>query len=161
MSTARYAVRKARISDVRIIHGLLFGSAQKGLLLARSFNQLYGALRDFYVAETPSGEVVGCCALSICWEDLGEIRSLVVDEDHRRMGIGAALARACLDEARKLGLKRVFALTYEADFFAALGFALVEKDVLPQKVWTDCINCPKFPDCDEIAMLLPIEPLAG
>ncbi|EPR37570.1 GCN5-related N-acetyltransferase [Desulfovibrio sp. X2] len=147
-------VRKARMADVKYIHKLLYGCAQRGQLLARSYSSVYAALRDFYVAENENGELLGCCALSICWEDLAEIRSLAVAEAHRGHGIGRALVTACLDEARELGLRRVFALTYEVAFFTRLGYRQVEKNDLPQKVWTDCLNCPKFPDCDETAMLI-------
>lgn len=149
-----FSFRKAKMADVRAIHRLLLHCAGQSLLLPRSLNQLYGHLRDFYVVSRgPDGPVVGCCALSLCWEDLGEIRSLAVEADCMGKGLGRLLVDKCLDEAAQLGLQRVFTLTYVVDFFAKIGFSIVEKETLPQKVWSECINCPKFPDCDETAML--------
>lgn len=154
-----YTIRKARMSDVKGMHRLLMSCAQRSQLLPRSLNSLYGHVRDFYVVEEKAtGKTVGCCALTICWEDLAEIRSLALDDAHKGRGLGKAMVDTCLDEARELGLTRVFALTYVVDFFKRCGFSEVEKDTLPQKVWTDCLNCPKFPECDETAMLVTLKP---
>lgn len=162
----RYYLRKARIEDVKAIHGLLMDCSKQGLLLPRSFNQLYSHLRDFFVIAGRDPEegiaplgggtepILGCCSLSICWEDLAEIRSLVVHERLRGAGWGRRLVEACLSDAVTLGIFRVFTLTYQTDFFRKLGFKDVSKDVLPQKVWSDCLNCPKFPECDENALLM-------
>jgi amino-acid N-acetyltransferase len=148
-------LRKARIPDVKAIHGLLMNSAGMGLLLPRSLSDLYKHLRDFAVlADRDAEAVYGCCALSITWEDIAEIRSLAIAEEERGRGWGKRLAESCMSEAVTLGLFRVFTLTYRVDFFARLGFKVVEKEVLPQKVWADCLNCPKFPGCDETAMLI-------
>lgn len=150
-------IRKARMNDVREIHTLLLDVAAEGLLLPRSLRQLYSHLRDFYVIDPGNGgPILGCCALAIIWEGAGEIRSLVVDAKARGQGWGKALTQKCIDEARELGLGRVFALTYQVGFFECLGFIEVTKEALPQKVWSDCINCPHFPDCDEHAMLLSL-----
>ncbi|MEG2005109.1 MAG: N-acetyltransferase [Bilophila sp.] len=146
-------VRKARMNDIRAIHAMLMTSAADGLLLPRSLTELYGHLRDFYVVED-GDEIVGCGALSIIWEDMAEVRSLAVLPALRRQGCGRLLVEACIRETRELGIHRLFALTYQLPFFEALKFAVVEKDVLPQKVWMDCIHCPKFPDCDETAVLI-------
>jgi amino-acid N-acetyltransferase len=146
-------VRKARIEDVRTIHALLMECSKQGLLLPRSFNQLYSHLRDFFVlGQDQGGSILGCCALSIAWEDLAEVRSLAVAAQCRGQGWGRRLVEACLSDAITLGIYRVFTLTYQAHFFERLGFQVVSKDNLPQKVWADCLHCPKFPDCDEIAM---------
>ena len=150
-----FSVRKARMSDIRSIHSLLLTSSADGLLLPRSLSELYGHLRDFYVVEDDSA-IVGCGALSILWENLAEVRSLAVHPDARRKGCGRLLVDACIRETRELDIHRLFALTYQVPFFHALGFVTVEKDVLPQKVWMDCIHCPKFPDCDETAVLLEL-----
>ncbi len=148
-------LRKARIQDVKTIHGLLMQSARQEMLLPRSYTELYSHLRDFYVlTQGDAKEVLGCCALSICWEDLGEIRSLVVKPEVQKRGWGRKLVEACLSEAVTLGVFKVFTLTYQSDFFAKMGFVEVNKEKLPQKVWADCIRCPKFPECDEIAMLM-------
>jgi amino-acid N-acetyltransferase len=97
--------------------------------------------------------MVGICALHICWDDLAEIRSLAVRDEDRKKGIGAGLVRACLEEAKALGVNRVFALSYQPEFFERLGFKKVDKAVLPHKIWTDCLKCVKFPDCDEVALV--------
>jgi amino-acid N-acetyltransferase len=155
MTAKDFFLRKARIPDVKTIHALLMQCAREQALLPRSYNQLYSHLRDFYVVTTGEGrEVMGCCALNICWEDLGEIRSLVVAPHVQRLGLGRILVEACLSEAVTLGLYKVFTLTYQQGFFAKMGFAEVTKDQLPQKVWADCINCPRFPECDEVAMVM-------
>lgn len=152
---AEYYIRKARIPDVKSIHGLLMHSGGMGLLLPRSLHDLYNKLRDFYVLADRDAETVhGCCALAITWEDIAEVRSLAIAEDMRGRGFGKRLVEACLSEAVTLGLFRVFTLTYQVDFFARLGFSVVNKEVLPQKVWADCLNCPKFPGCDETSMLI-------
>ena len=149
------SVRKARMGDIRAIHALLMTSSADGLLLPRSLTDLYGHLRDFFVVEG-DGATVGCGALSIIWENMAEVRSLAVAAHARRKGCGRLIVEACIAEARELDIHRLFALTYQLPFFNALGFSIVEKEVLPQKVWVDCVNCPKFPDCDETAVLLEI-----
>ncbi|MDR1857028.1 MAG: N-acetyltransferase [Desulfovibrio sp.] len=153
---AEFLTRKANIDDVKAMHSLLLESARKGMLLPRALIYLYGHIRNFFVAETPEGEIVGCCALAPVWEDLGEICSLVVREELRNRGVGGDLVRACIEECAQLRLRRIFALTYQESFFRDLGFVMVDKDVLPQKIWADCVNCAKYPDCDEIAMFLDL-----
>lgn len=146
--------RKAHGKDVAQIEALLLDGANKGLLLPRSRSQLFTVLRDFFVLEDPaSHKVIGCCALAIIWENMAEVRSLFVAEEYRGQGLGQVLVNACLEEAKALDISRVFTLTYQVKFFAAAGFTEVEKETLPQKIWTDCIHCPKFPNCDEVAMI--------
>lgn len=150
-------IRKARMQDVKSIHRLLMECSEQGLLLPRPLNQLYGHLREFLVVDPDDGTpVVGCCALAIAWDGLAEVRSLAVDESARGMGWGRKLVEACLSESLTLGIYKVFTLTYQDTFFRKMGFEEVSKDVLPQKVWADCINCPKFPECDEIAMQIDL-----
>jgi amino-acid N-acetyltransferase len=144
-------IRKAILQDARQIHRLLLTYAKDGLVLSRSLMEIFEAIRDFYVF-VEEGRVVGAAALNICWEDLAEVRSLVVDESFAGRGIGKHLVEACLSEARILGIGRVFALTYQQVFFEKLGFSVIEKSELPQKIWGDCIKCAKFPECDEIAL---------
>jgi len=153
-------VRKARSGDVQAIFELIKIYSDQGILLPRSPGSIYDRLRDFWVYEE-GGKIIGTCALQIMWEDLAEIRSLAVLPERRGEGIGKSLVRACLEEARILGIRRVFSLTYEKDFFEALGFSEVSKETLPQKVWTDCVNCPRLPTCDEIAVLKVLEPQEG
>lgn len=152
-------IRKARIDDIKQIHHLLGYFAEQGLLLPRSLSELYEHLRDFYVAEgnSPEQGILGVCGLGICWENLAEIKSLAVDEKHQHNRIGSRLVETCLDEARTLGLKKIFTLTYAASFFEMQGFRLIDKSVLPHKIWADCLKCPKFPDCDETAMMLELD----
>lgn len=150
------AIRKARLDDVPSIHRLVNGFAEKGELLHRSLNELYENLRDYYVVED-GGEVIACCALHINWKDLAEVKSLVVGETVQGQGLGGRLLKACLDEAREMGVPRVFALTYKAEFFEKNGFTRVDKSQLPQKIWTECVRCPKFPDCGEEALILSLE----
>lgn len=148
-------LRKALVSDIKVLHSLLLGQAKDGLLLPRPLGDLYRHVREFYVLEL-DGKVVGCCALAIAWDNIAEVRSLVVAEECRRQNLGARLVEACLSEALALGLGRVFTLTYQVAFFAKMGFREVPKEVLPNKIWADCIHCPKFPDCDETAMLVDL-----
>ena len=149
-------IRHARIPDARDIHQLLLIYAKDGQLLGRSLSDIYETIRDFYVyAEDDKILAVG--ALEICWEDLAEVRSLAVAPGQQGKGIGRKIVEACLDEARELGLKRVFALTYQPDFFKRLGFADIEKSELPQKIWGDCVKCVKFPDCDEFALVIELK----
>jgi amino-acid N-acetyltransferase len=148
-------IRRARIPDARIIHQLLLTYAKEGQLLGRSLAAIYDTIRDFYVYEE-NGQVLGIGALAICWEDLAEVRSLAVVPGQHGKGIGRKIVEKCLLEAKDLGLKRVFALTYQPEFFKKLGFVEIDKAQLPQKVWGDCINCVKFPDCDEFALAINI-----
>ncbi len=144
-------IQKARIDDPPKIVALVNAYANRELMLPRSLNDTYENLRDFFVSRS-GDELTGCCALHVSWSGLGEIRSLAVREEATGRGIGSRLVRACLAEARELGMRRVFVLTYIPDFFRKFGFSEYAKEKLPHKVWADCLNCPKFPDCDEIAM---------
>ncbi|HEX9899816.1 MAG TPA: RNA 3'-terminal phosphate cyclase [Candidatus Methylomirabilis sp.] len=145
-------VRKARAEDVPAIQKLVAYFAARGELLPRTLNEIYQHLRDFFVCEL-HGEVVGIAALSLYWEDLAEVRSLAVAEGQGGKGLGAALVNACLEEAARLGIRRVFALTYRPGFFEKLGFQGIDKRALPQKIWKDCIRCAKFACCDEVALI--------
>jgi RNA 3'-terminal phosphate cyclase (ATP) len=145
-------IRKARAADAPSIQKLVAHFAAKGDLLPRTLNDLYQHLRDFFVCEI-GGEIVGICALSLYWEDLAEIRSLAVEESQGGQGQGTALVRACLEEAARLGVRRVFVLTYRPGFFEKLGFHMIDKRELPQKIWKDCIKCAKFTCCDEVALI--------
>jgi amino-acid N-acetyltransferase len=146
-------IRKARMGDVRAIQKLIADHARKGDMLPRSLSEIYENLRDYFVFLEDDGEVVGSAAIHIMWEDLAEVRSLAVREGHMRRGVGTKLVEACLSEAIVLGIGRVFALTYRPEFFVRLGFVQVDKSDLPQKIWTDCLKCSKFPECDEVALV--------
>jgi amino-acid N-acetyltransferase len=146
-------IRKARMSDVKGIHQLIADYARKGDMLPRSLADIYENLRDYFVFEGNDGELVGSAAIHIMWEDLAEVRSLAVLEGKMRRGVGTQLVESCISEAIVLGIGRVFALTYKPGFFEKLGFHIVDKAELPQKIWTDCLKCSKFPDCDEVALV--------
>ena len=150
-------LRKAKISDVKKIHALIDNYAKKAEMLPCALVDLYERLRDFYVfVDEETEDLIGVCALHICWEDLGEIRSLAVKEDKILAGVGKRMTLACLEEAAIIGLKQVFALTYKPEFFSRLGFNEIDKSKLPHKIWGDCIKCSKFPECDETAMMLDL-----
>jgi len=153
MMEQTYTIRKATIADVKDIYALLRGYAEQGVLLGRSLSDLYDQIRDFFVAVDGDGRMLGICGLHICWEGFAEIRSLAVTADCKGRGIGRALVEACQGEAVALGSTRLFVLTYVPDFFKRLAFEAVDKAILPHKVWRDCINCVKFPDCDEESLL--------
>ena len=121
-------------------------------MLPRSLNELYENIRDFWVAKE-NNKIVGCCALHVSWDDLAEIKSLAVENKRQKKGLGRELVSVCLEEALELGAKRVFVLTYKADFFKNLGFKRVKNSSLPHKIWAECIDCCKFPNCQEIAMV--------
>lgn len=128
-----------------------------GLVLPRSFSQLYSHIRDFFVVVDDDGVVVGCCALNIIWENLAEIRSLVVLPEQRGKKLGRKLVEVCLSEAVTLGIYKVYTLTEKTGFFAHLGFVEESMDNLNQKVFSDCLNCPRFPDhCNEVAMIMEL-----
>jgi len=145
-------IRKAKIGDIKQIQSLINSFAKKDLMLPRSLNELYENIRDFWVYEV-NKKIAGCCALHICWEDLVEIKSLAVLKPSQSKGIGAELMLACLDEAKELGAKRIFVLTYKPGYFQQFGFKRVKNSCLPHKIWAECINCCKFPNCKEIALL--------
>ena len=147
-------IRKATIQDIRTVHELLHEYGKKEELLARPLSELYDHVRDFSLfVEDGQNTVLGCCALQFCWEDLAEIRSLAVHPDHLGKKIGTALTRAALVEAREFNIKKVFTLTYKPEFFKPFGFIEIDRSELPLKIWSDCIICVKFPDCDETAMM--------
>ena len=147
---------KARISDVPQMHQLVNYFADKGEMLARSLSEIYENIRDYFVVR--EGErVIACVALRVSWSDLAEVKSLAVAEDNQKEGIGAQLVEACLSEAKELGIPTVFCLTYKPGFFEKFGFSQVDKVELPRKVWTECYRCPKFPDCDEVALIYNLE----
>lgn len=146
-------IRKAKLGDMKTIHKLITDQAKAGHLLARAISDLYSQVRDFTVwQEDESGELLGCGALHICWEDLAEIRSLAVNSIHQGRGIGTALIRSLLEEADQMSISRVFVLTYRLSLFEKNGFQQIEKSQLPHKIWADCLKCNKFPDCDEVAL---------
>ncbi len=149
-------IRKAYINEVTQIQRLLNHYGDKGTLLSRSLSELYEHLRDFYVIPGDDGEIIAVCALGLCWEDLAEIRSLAVLEKYYGNNYGVMLVDKCIEEANSLGLKKLFTLTYVPEYFKKLGFRVVDKKELPHKIWSDCLKCTKFPNCDETALIKDI-----
>lgn len=149
-------VEKARIQDVPQIHRLVNHFADKGEMLARSLSEIYENIRDHFVIRDGE-QIIACAALHVCWADLAEIKSVAVAKDKQRHGIGAQLIEACLKEAKELGIATVFCLTYQPAFFEKFGLSRVDKMELPRKIWTECYRCPKFPDCDEVALICKLE----
>lgn len=153
-------LRNAAVADVTDIHKLIMHYAHMQQMLPCSLSALYDRVRDFFVYETADG-IVACAAMHVLWKDLGEVRSLAVKTEFQGRGIGKMLVEACRKEAVRLGLPRLFCLTYVPEFFRCLGFREVDKSTLPHKVWADCINCPQFPDCGEIPLVCDLPTTGG
>ena len=145
-------IKKARIKDAIFIHSLIKKFAKDDEMLPRSLNEIYENIRDFFICED-KGEIIGASALHILWENLAEIRSVAVSKEYQKKGIGKKLIECCLKEAKALGVEKVFALTYNPKFFKKFGFKDIDKNTLPQKIWGDCLKCPKFPECEEVAVI--------
>lgn len=151
-----FLIRKAKIGDIKGIYSLIKTYTEQGEILPRSLSELYDYIRDFFVCvdEENGATLLGICAMHICWEDIAEIRSLAVSPEYQGKKLGTKLVEACLSEAVLLGIYKIFVLTYKPKYFEKFGFKQVDKAVLPHKIWADCLKCVKFPDCDEIAMIL-------
>ena len=148
-------IRNAKTSDAKAISALINYYAEHDKMLFRSLADIYETLQTFLVAER-SGEIVGCCALEVIWSDLAEVKSLAVASDHMGQGIGRQLVAGALEQACRLGVPRVFALTLEPGFFGKIGFETIDRDNLPMKVWSDCARCPKQQECDETAVAIAV-----
>ena len=145
-------VDRARVGDASSVHRLISRFADKGEVLPRALSEIYDGIRDYFVVRK-GDRVVACAALHVTWVDLAEIRSLAVDEQEQKQKIGSLLVQACIDEARELGIPKIFCLVRKPAFFERHGFQLIDKTELPQKVWAECFRCPKFPNCDEVALI--------
>jgi amino-acid N-acetyltransferase len=145
-------VDRARVGDASSVHRLISRFSDKGEVLPRALSEIYDGIRDYFVVRK-GGRVVACAALHVTWVDLAEIRSLAVDEQEQKQRIGSLLVQACIDEAKELGIPKVFCLVRKPAFFERHGFELIDKTELPQKVWAECYRCPKFPNCDEVALI--------
>ena len=149
-------MEKAKITDVAQMHELINYFADKGEMLARSLSEIYENIRDYFVVRRGE-QVVACAALHVSWSDLAEVKSVAVAEANQKEGIGEQLIEACLEEAKELGVSTVFCLTYKPAFFEKSGFSQLDKMELPHKVWGECYLCPKFPNCDEVALVYHLE----
>lgn len=148
-------IRHAKIFDAPIIQQIVNSYAKKGEMLQVSLNDIYEKILEFIVYEE-SGIIKGVCALHPTWSDTAEIRSLAVVEEYKRQKIGYSLVDYSLKWGKQIGFIKIFALTYRQDFFERCGFKKTEIDSLPKKIWTDCLKCPKYPDCDETAVIIEI-----
>jgi len=148
-------IRKATIADIKEVQGLINEFAKRNTMIPRSLNELYENIRDIFISEE-DGRITGTCSLHVMWDDLAEVRSLAVREEAQRRGIGKSLIESVIGEARALGIKRIFSLTYSPDYFKKAGFRGADKSELPHKIWGDCIKCHKFPECDEEAVILEL-----
>jgi amino-acid N-acetyltransferase len=151
-------IRPARVGDVPAIHELIRTFADRKLMIRRSLGELYEAIREFLVATDASGKVVGCVGLHVFWEDLAELKCLAVSEAAQGQGVGKRLVEACWDAARELELASVFTLTYVPEFFEKSGYHRVDKAELPHKIWNECVRCPLFPNCTEVALVRSTNP---
>ena len=150
-------VEKARITDAPQMHKLINHFADRGEMLARSLSEIYENIRDYFVVREEDERVIACAALHVLWSDLAEIKSMAVAQESQKRGVGNQLIEACLREAKNIGTPTVFCLTYKPAFFEKSSFSQIDKMELPQKVWTECYRCPKFPNCDEIALVYRLE----
>lgn len=156
-SSVALKVEKARIEDVLQMHELINRFADRGEMLHRPLSEVYENLRDYFVLRDAEGEVTACAALHICWSDLAEIKAVAVREESQLQGLGRLLVAASIDEAKGLGVATLFCLTYKPEFFEKFGFHRVRMSKLPRKVWGECQRCPKFPNCDEISLVLSLK----
>jgi amino-acid N-acetyltransferase len=150
-------IRKAKVQDIQSIKKIVEPYGKTGAMLPISLAELYDRLRSYFIFEDGADGIVGTAALHVTWDDLAEIRSLAVAKSHKGRGIGRELVAHCLAEAADLGVGRVFVLTYVPQFFAKVGFQEFDKNKLPHKIWSECLKCVKFPECDETAMIKKIQ----
>jgi amino-acid N-acetyltransferase len=146
-------IRPAKVTDVKEIHKLIEYYANKKEMLHRSLNAIYEDIQEFVVLEDGNG-IIGCGALHVSWKNLAEVKSLAISEQYKKQGLGRGIVEKLQENAKKLDIQRVFALTFKPEFFKKLGYTIILKEILPHKIWNECINCYLFPDCGEIALLI-------
>jgi len=145
-------VRKAMVKDVPVIADIVNYHAKMGVMLPRPISRIYDNVRDYVVIES-NGDILGCGALHVMWSNLAEIRALALRDEYVGKGLGRSLVDNLLEEAKSLGIEKVFVLTYKADFFKHFGFSVIDKSELPHKIWSECVNCMHFPNCEEVALI--------
>jgi amino-acid N-acetyltransferase len=158
LEVPRLTIRPARVGDVPGIYEQILVYAEHKQMIRRSITELYESIREYIVAVDDENRVVGCVALHVFWEDLAEIRGLAVAEQLHGTGVGRRLVEACWEAARELEIKSVFALTNAVGFFERCGYHRIDKSELPQRIWNECVRCPSFPNCQEIALIRSCEP---
>lgn len=144
--------RNATVEDVEPLYQMIEEYAQQGIMLPRSRQALTRQIDQFVIAEI-GGTFVGCGSLFRLGNDLVEVRSIGLREEGKGKGVGTMILEKLVEEARRQRIPKIMALTYATDFFLKNGFTVVEKEIFPEKVWTDCVNCKKQHACDEIAVL--------
>lgn len=154
--TTLIEIRRAKISDVDAIYDLIYLYSEQKIVLPRTKESLVQQIFSFFVAVV-DGKVAGCASLAILDRELAEIRSLVVSQSVTRLGVGKLLVEQIIKETKRLEINKLISLTYQVEFFKKCGFEVTVKDNMPQKVWKDCIHCPKLHNCDEIAMIIYTE----
>lgn len=148
-------LRNARVDDVDDLNNLINYFAEKNLILPKTLSELYENIRDYYVY-LENGNVIGCVALHVYDKDLAEIKSLAVKDDYQNRGISKKLIQKCFEEGTMLGLKKLFVLTHIPDFFENIGFKRVDRGLFPQKIWTECVKCYKFTNCEGVALMIEV-----
>jgi amino-acid N-acetyltransferase len=149
-------MRSAKVTDVKQIQKLVEYYADNKEMLHRSLNSIYENIQEYVVMEENS-KIISCGALHVSWEDLAEIKALAVDPEHKKKGFGRKTVETLLENAKTLGIKKVFTLTFKPDFFKKLNFNIIPKENLPHKIWSECINCHLFPDCGEVPLLIELQ----
>ena len=157
VSSITFNIERAKTIDVNDIHNLITPFARQGEMLYRPLSELYENIRDYYVVRN-EGNLIGCASLHVVWEDLAEVKAVAVAEDWQSHGLGGILVQKCIAEARELGIATVFCLTHKPGYYERLGFVQADVMNLPRKVWGECLRCPKFPQCNEIAMVMHLVP---
>jgi amino-acid N-acetyltransferase len=158
LEVPRLTVRPARVGDVPGIYEQILVYAEQKQMIRRSMAELYESIREYIVAVDDQKRVVGCVSLHVFWKDLAEIRGLAVAEEVQRMGVGRRLLEACWESARELEIESVFTLTNAVGFFERCGYHRIDKSALPQRIWNECVRCPSFPNCQEVALLRSTDP---
>lgn len=149
--------QRAKLPDMPQVHKLVTYFADKGDLLHRPLSELYENVRDYYIIKE-GDEIIACASVHVLWSDLAEIKAVAVREEYQSHGLGKLLMNRCFEEAREMDLATVFVLTHKPAYYEQFGFQLVDVMTLPRKVWGECLRCPKFPNCNELAMVYHLKP---
>jgi len=148
-----YKIRKAILADSQSIQQLVQIYASKEKMLARSLQYIHEHIRDFHIAVNDENKIIGVCSFVVSQRELAEAKSLAISNDYQKIGVASALLASGTKEIKKLGISKLFCLTYAPGFFEKNGFHQINKEKLPHKIWTECIHCPSFPNCNEIALI--------
>jgi amino-acid N-acetyltransferase len=148
-------IRPAKVFDVKGIHTLVEHYANNKEMLHRPLNAIYENIQEFVILENDN-KIIGCGSLHVSWEDLAEIKALAVSEEYKMQGLGRKIVGKLQDNAKELGVQKVFSLSFKPEFFKKLGFIEIPKEMLPRKIWSECVNCYLFPDCGEVPLLFSL-----